>query len=174
MTPVYTITPARPKDLPVLPAIELAAATLLSGHAPESVLNETTSLDVLKTAQSDGLLWVALADDVPVGFARVEVVEPSVAYLEEIDVHPDHGRRGLGRRVVTMICAWAAAAGYQSVTLITFRDIPWNMAFYARFGFEVIPSEELSPALCSVVQDETRRGLDPTRRVAMRRPCAID
>jgi hypothetical protein len=46
------------------------------------------------------------------------------------------------------------------------------MPFYARLGFEVIPSEALSPGLRAVVQDETRRGLDPTRRVVMRRPCA--
>jgi GNAT superfamily N-acetyltransferase len=146
----------------------------LVGHAPESVLNETTGLDVLKTAQSHGRVWVALADDVPVGFAHVEVIEPSVAHLEEIDVHPDHGRRGLGRRLVNEICEWAADAGYQSVTLTTFRDVRWNMPFYAELGFEVIPSHALGPALLSVVQDETRRGLDPARRVAMRRPCRIE
>ena len=169
----YTIARARPKDLAVLPAIELAAARLLVGHAPESVLNETTSDEVLKTAQRHGHLWVALADDVPVGFAHIEVIESTVAHLEEIDVHPQHGRRGLGTKLVRAICAWAIAAGYHSVTLTTFRDVPWNMPFYARLGFEVIPSEALSPALRSVVQDETRRGLDPTRRVAMRRPCAV-
>ena len=125
------------------------------------------------TAQRHGHLWVALADDVPVGFAHIEVIEPTVAHLEEIDVHPHHGRRGLGTKLVRAICAWAIAAGYHSVTLTTFRDVPWNMPFYARLGFEVIPSEALSPALRSVVQDETRRGLDPTRRVAMRRPCAV-
>jgi GNAT superfamily N-acetyltransferase len=172
-SPVYTITPARPKDLAVLPAIELAAARLLIGHAPESVLNETTTDEVLKTAQSHGHLWVALADDVPVGFAHIEVIEPTVAHLEEIDVHPQHGRRGLGTKLVRAICAWAIAAGYQSVTLTTFRDVPWNMPFYARLGFEVIPSDALSPALRWVVQDETRRGLDPTRRVAMRHSCAV-
>ncbi len=166
---MYTIARARPKDLAVLPAIELAAARLLVGHAPESVLNETTSDEVLNTAQRHGHLWVALADDVPVGFAHIEVIEPTVAHLEEIDVHPQHGRRGLGTKLVRAICAWAIAAGYHSVTLTTFRDVPWNMPFYARLGFEVIPSEALSPALRSVVQDETRRGLDPTRRVAMRR-----
>jgi GNAT superfamily N-acetyltransferase len=169
---VHKITAARPKDLPLLTAIELAAAKLLAGHASESVLAETTSHEVLKAAQSHGHLWVALADDVPVGFAHVEVLEPSVAHLEEIDVHPEHGRRGIGTRLVMAICEWAETAGYRSVTLTTFRDVPWNMPFYARLGFEVIPSEELSPALLSVVQDETRRGLDPTRRVAMRRPCA--
>ena len=171
--PLYTIAPARPKDLAMLPAIELAAARLLVGHAPESVLNETTSDDVLNTAQRHGHLWVALADDVPVGFAHIEVIEPTVAHLEEIDVHPQHGRRGLGTKLVRAICAWAIAAGYHSVTLTTFRDVPWNMPFYARLGFQVIPSEALSPALRSIVQDETRRGLDPTRRVAMRRPCAV-
>jgi hypothetical protein len=57
--------------------------------------------------------------------------------------------------------------------LTTFRDVPWNMPFYARVGFEVIPPEQLSPALCSVVEEESRRGLDRTRRVAMRRRCGV-
>ena len=159
--PVYTITQARREDLAALPVIELAAARLLAGHAPDAVLNETTSEDVLKAAQGRGQLWVALADEVPVGFAHIEVIEPTVAHLEEIDVHPQHGRRGLGTRLVRAVCAWAVASGYHSVTLTTFRDVPWNMPFYARLGFEVIPSEALSPALRSVVLDETRRGLDP-------------
>ena len=168
---MYTITPARPKDLAVLPAIELAAARLLVGHAPESVLNQATSNEVLKTAQRQGHLWVALADDRPVGFAHIQVIEPAVAHLVEIDVHPQHGRRGLGTKLVRAVCAWASAAGCHSVTLTTFRDVPWNMPFYARLGFEVIPSEALGPALRSILQDEARRGLDPARRVAMRRSC---
>jgi GNAT superfamily N-acetyltransferase len=167
------IISARPRDVAMLPAIELAAARLLVGHAPGSILNETTSLDVLNAAQRHGRLWVALADDVPVGFAHVELLEPAVAHLEEIDVRPDYGHRGLGKRLVTAICTWAAASGYESVTLTTFRDVPWNMPFYARLGFEVIPSDALSPALRAVVQDEARRGLDPSRRVAMRRRCAV-
>lgn len=167
--PVYTVTPARPGELAALPAIELAAARLLAGHAPESVLDETTSADALAAAQRRGHIWVALADDVPVGFAHVEIIEPDSAHLEEIDVHPRHGRRGLGTRLVTAVAAWAEAAGYESVTLTTFRDVPWNMPFYARLGFEVIPSDALSPALRAVVDGETRRGLDPERRVAMRR-----
>jgi GNAT superfamily N-acetyltransferase len=99
----------------------------------------------------------------------VEILEPGVAHLEEIDVHPEHGRRGLGTRLVIAICAWALTAGYRSLTLSTFRDVPWNMPFYAQLGFEVVPHDDLSPALRAVVRDETRRGLDPTRRVVMRR-----
>jgi GNAT superfamily N-acetyltransferase len=170
---MYKIAAARPRDLPLLPAIELAAATLRAGHAPVSVLAETTSQADLEDAQQRGQLWVALAEDVPVGFAHIQVLEPTVAHLEEIDVHPDHGRQGLGRELVFSVCRWAAANGYSCVTLTTFRDVPWNMPFYSRLGFEEIPPEELSPALLSVISDETRRGLDPSRRVPMRRPSII-
>ena len=171
MTPTYTITAARLQDLLRLSAIELAAARLLEGHAPESILNETTSLDVLKQAQRDGRLWVALADGVPVGFAHVEVIEPEAVHLEEIDVHPEHGRRGLGARLVLRVREWAAVHRYGSVTLTTFREVPWNMPFFAQLGFVIVPPEQLSTSLFAIVDDETRRGLDPLRRVVMKRQC---
>ncbi len=169
MNPPYSITTARPQDLARLPAIELAAARLLAGHAPESILNETTAGDVLQRAQREGHLWVALLNDVAVGFAHVEVLQRDAAHLEEIDVAPAHGRRGVGTQLVSHVCDWAAGNGYASVTLTTFRDVRWNMPFYARLGFEIVSSAQLSPALVAVVEDETRRGLDPTRRVVMRR-----
>lgn len=133
------------------------------------MLQETTGRQELVRAQGEGRLWVAVADDAPVGFAHVELLEPGAAHLEEIDVLPDHGRRGLGTRLVAAACAWAEACGHACVTLTTFRHLPWNMPFYARLGFEEIPSADLSPALRRVLQDEARRGLDPARRVAMRR-----
>ena len=170
---MYRIAAARPSDLPLLPTIELVAATLLAGYAPESVLTETTTQEALEDAQQRGHLWVALADSVPVGFAHLEVLAPGIAHLEEIDVHPEHGRRGLGTRLVTTVCGCAAINGYPYVTLTTFRNVPWNMPFYARLGFEQIPPAELSAALLSVIADETRRGLDPDRRVAMRRPSVL-
>jgi len=169
MSTLYTIVAARPQDVRLLPAIELAAARLLAGHAPETVLNQTTSEETLDRARRDGHLWVALADDVPVGFAHVEVIEPDVAHLEEVDVHPEYARRGLGTRLVMHVCAWATAAGYQSVSLTTFRDVAWNMPFYAQLGFEVVPAEQLSRALRALAEDERRRGLEPSRRVVMQR-----
>ena len=166
----YSIVRARAEDVSEIPNIELAAARLLCGHAPESVLSETTGDAVLHEAVRQGHLWVALAGDAPVGFAHVEVIDARTAHLEEIDVLPAHGCRGLGTRLVEEVCHWAASAGYDSVTLTTFRDVPWNMPFYERLGFRVVPGAELSAALRAIVEDETRRGLDPSRRVAMERP----
>ena len=174
MTPNVHDQSSPPGGSPRLSAIELAAARLLEGHAPESVLNETTSLDVLEKAQREGRLWVALADGVPVGFAHVELTERNSVHLEEIDVHPDHGRRGLGTRLVLRVCHWAASNGYGAVTLTTFRDVPWNMPFYARLGFAVVAPEKVSVPLRAIVEDETRRGLDPSRRVVMKRPSLGD
>jgi GNAT superfamily N-acetyltransferase len=165
----YEIVAARTVDLAALAGIELAAARLLAGHAPPSVLNETTAMETLARATSEGRLRVALGAGRPVGFAHVEFLEPGVAHLEELDVHPDHGRRGLGKELVEAVCEWAVARGCEAVSLTTFRDVPWNMPFYARLGFVEIPRRDLTPALRSVLNDEVRRGLDPARRVAMRR-----
>src|SRR5262245_41536168 len=169
----YTIALAAAQDLLALPAIELAAARLLVGQAPESVLAETTSDEELRDAQRLGHLWVARLDDQPVGFAHVKILEARHAHLEEIDVHPDHGRRGLGTQLVMAVCVWAARQGYESVTLTTFRGVPFNMPFYERLGFEVVADTIVSPALRAVVNDETRRGLDPSNRIVMRRSCHI-
>jgi len=164
---------ARPGDLSRIAPIELAAARLLVGDAPEVVLEEVTPDEDLQAAQRDGRLWVALSGDRPVGFALVEILEPNAAHLEEIDVHPDHGRRGLGTRLVRHVCRWAEARGLGAVTLTTFRDVPWNMPFYARLGFEEVAWAALTPALREVLEDEARRGLDTARRVVMRWPSPV-
>jgi GNAT superfamily N-acetyltransferase/catechol 2,3-dioxygenase-like lactoylglutathione lyase family enzyme len=166
---MYQVLPARPRDLPLLADIELAAARLLNGWAPESVLLETTPLEDLRLSQAGGCLWVALDGDMPVGFAQVKLLEPRVAHLDEIDVDPAHGRRGVGTHLVAAVCDWADAMGFHSVTLSTFSDVPWNRPFYERCGFTVIPPEERSAALRLLVDTETKRGLDPTLRVVMRR-----
>ena len=61
----YEITRARPCDLRLLPAIELAAVEMFVGHVPDSILHDTTSTQAFGEAQAHGRLWVALADDVP-------------------------------------------------------------------------------------------------------------
>jgi GNAT superfamily N-acetyltransferase len=167
---VYTISLARPQHLAALPAIELAAARLLVGHAPESVLAESTTTEEFEAARAQGHLWVGLACDVPVGFAHVAVLEAGSAHLKEIDVLPGHGRRGIGARLVQAVCEWARNAGFEAVTLTTFREVPFNLPFYAKMGFAEVPANELSAALRAILANEAKRGLDPTKRVAMRRP----
>jgi GNAT superfamily N-acetyltransferase len=163
----YQVVRARPEHLNRLPAIERAAAQLLRGHAPESVLNEVTDCDTFAAAARDGRLWVALAEDTPVGFALVEMLADDLPHLDEVDVDPSHGRRGLGTALVRAVCEWATSSGFSMLTLTTFRAVPWNLPFYARLGFVEVPGDQLRPELAAVVSDEAARGLAPETRAVM-------
>jgi GNAT superfamily N-acetyltransferase len=165
--PGYSIRTARLRDLAGLASIEREAAQLLRGHAPQSVLDENTTEAGFLEAQVAGRLWVALAEDAPARFALVKMLASDLPHLEEIDVHPRHGRRGAGTALVRAVCEWTRRSGFSGITLTTFRTVPWNMPFYARLGFEEVSREELRPEIVAVVAEETSRGLDPHRRVVM-------
>ena len=167
----YVIVRARPEDLAPLPAIERAAAQLLRGHAPESVLAEATDNRTFADAARQGRLWVALAGGAPVGFALVEMLADDLPHLDEVDIEPSHGRRGLGTALVRAVCEWATASGFSMLTLTTFRAVPWNLPFYARLGFVEIPRDLLRPELAAVVSDEAARGLAPETRAVMAYQC---
>ena len=166
----YTIVLAQPQHLTELPHIEQQAASIFRGwNVPDSVIEDTTPLEEFQAAQAAGLLWVALSPQLhPVGFALVER-EGTWLHLEEIDVHPLHGRRGIGAALVETVCAWARDCGYAQITLTTYRDIPWNAPFYAKLGFEVLSVTELTAALRERVESEAARGLGMDRRVVMRK-----
>jgi GNAT superfamily N-acetyltransferase len=167
VTQPYVIEPAKAEHLDLLPAIELAAARLLVGHAPEHVLLETTDAATLRSAADERRLWVASLNDEPVGFAHVEILADRSAHLEEIDVHPRHGQRGIGTALVRGICSWTIARGLRQLTLTTFRAPRWNMPFYAGLGFVEVARGEWSADLTRIVANETARGLDPATRLVM-------
>jgi GNAT superfamily N-acetyltransferase len=169
--PPYEIRLARPGEVALLPAIELAAARLFAGTdlgLGEAALEDTAPVESLAAAQRDGMLWVAIAPSgEPVGFAfgRMLGGEP---YLAELDVHPDHGRRGLGAKLVRALIEWARAHGASCVTLSTFRDVAWNGPFYARLGFRALEPSELDAAHRDLVERERSKGLPVEKRVVMR------
>src|SRR5262249_4016167 len=104
----------------------------------------------------------------PLGFAVASVVDGG-AHLEELDVLPEAGRRGIGTRLVRTVCDWAATQGFTTITLSTFRDVPWNAPFYERLGLRPPPPAELSPALREVRAREQHLGIVLEERVMMRR-----
>jgi GNAT superfamily N-acetyltransferase len=78
-----------------------------------------------------------------VGYAIAREVDDTL-YLQQIDVEPRHGRRGIGAALITTVCNWAIQEGYAIVSLSTFRDIPWNAPFYAKLGFCPVDEAELT------------------------------
>jgi ribosomal protein S18 acetylase RimI-like enzyme len=120
----------------------------------------------LERAARERRAWVAVEDGTIVGFAVAWVVDGE-GHLDELAVRPAHGRRGVGRALVDAVVAWTAAQGLTSITLTTFRDVPWNAPYYEKLGFHVVST--LTPALQAVFDEQASWGLDPSLRVVMRR-----
>jgi GNAT superfamily N-acetyltransferase len=160
---------ARPEEIPRLPEIERSASARFEAIAAlAGVPPDPTPVAALEDSLRQDLVWVAVAPgDEIVGFAYACVIDRCL-HLEEIDVLPAHGRRGLGGALVQTVCERARALGLDAVTLTTFRDVPWNAPFYARMGFRVIDRTALSPGQAEAMRDEGRRGLPLRLRVFMR------
>ncbi len=167
---LYRIRPLRPEELALLPAIEQAAGVLFRGTSEDWIVDDDgQSFDSYRAWQRTGQILVAVdGSDVPVGFAAVGPLDGQ-GYLHEIDVHPDHGQRGLGRRLVEAACDWAREQGFTQMQLSTFRHIPWNAPFYARLGFRELSDSDLGPDLLAERRHEADAGLDIAKRVFMRR-----
>ncbi|WP_306369919.1 GNAT family N-acetyltransferase [Nocardiopsis sp. CC223A] len=110
---------------------------------------------------------VAVADGAVLGLAATLALDGGV-HLEQLAVHPDHGRRGVGSALLEAVCAGAAAAGSPRVTLTTFRDLPWNGPWYTARGFAVLPPDEWGAGLRALWEQEEPIRVRP--RVAMVRP----
>lgn len=169
MSTEYVIRLAGPEHVAQLPAIERAAATRFGDSLPRSVLSHVTPVDTLAAAQRSGRLWVALESaGGTVGFAVASACGQRV-HLEELDVLPEYGRKGVGSALVEAVEDWALNSDCIEITLTTFRDVPWNAPFYASIGFVAIPDDQLDADLLRRLADESALGLERARRVAMRK-----
>ena len=174
----YIVRQASRDDIRFLPDIERAAGLLFKTYAGDLGLTDeiyegVNSLETFQKAQQAERLWVsAAASGEVVGFALVVDLE-GYAHLDELDVLPSHGRRGVGSALLDAVCAWANDTGYPAVTLRTFRDVPWNGPFYRRQGFDVVDSAALSAAHSALEALESRRGLRIDLRVTMARRPAL-
>jgi GNAT superfamily N-acetyltransferase len=164
-----TIRPARPDELETLRELEIAAGAPFRDLGMDPIADDTPpSTVVLRGALDRGGLWVIEDGGAVAGYLMDDVVDGG-PHLEQVSVHPDHARRGLGARLVEDLVARARADGHHAVTLTTFVDVPWNGPYYVRLGFRPLADDELGPGLRAVRRVEIARGLDRWPRTAMRR-----
>ena len=125
-----TVRPTRPGDVTALPAIERAAGERFRDYpelawlAEGEVISAEQHLDYAER----GLSWLALANDQPVGFILAETHVSSL-FIVELSVHLDWQGKGIGRRLIACVADQARKRGLASLTLTTFRDVPWNAPF---------------------------------------------
>lgn len=139
---------------------------------PLHIRYRVTDRRTLADAQREGRLWVALnSKQQVVGFAHACVIDDQ-AHLDEMDVLPDYGRRGIGTQLVHTVEEWAYGEGFDALTLITFRHLPWNAPFYEKQGFTVVDDDELGEEMRDLMQQEAKAGLKAANRVCMRKELA--
>ncbi|MGW6573411.1 GNAT family N-acetyltransferase [Streptomyces sp. NPDC054945] len=170
MAIAFTVRPARLTDAAVLQDIERAAGRCFRDIGmPEIADDEPPTLDELAAYRRAGLAWVSVGEaDVPVAYLIAERVEGNL-HVEQVSVHPDHARRGLGRGLLEHLAEFAGRAGVPALTLTTFTEVPWNAPYYARCGFRQLDEAELTAGLREIREREAAHGLDRWPRVCMRR-----
>lgn len=165
---VHPIRSAREDDVPVMRDIERAAGRPFAGIgmgfvAEDEPLPGETLLEFVR----DGRAWVWTDDgDRPVGYLIAEVVDGN-AHLEQVSVHPDHARRGIGAALVDRVVEWARREGLPAVTLTTYTEVPWNGPYYERLGFRYLTDAEVTPGLRAIRAAEAAHGLDRRPRACM-------
>lgn len=170
MSDPYFIRPARLDEGERLGEIEETAATIFADAGIFAEMHaECFPADELAKLIAQGQVWVAcFDDDVAVGFVVVMTIEDG-AHIDELDVMPDLGRRGIGAALLEHACEWAKVNGFPYATLSTYRDVPWNAPFYLKHGFRILEPEELPPEMLVIRKIEKQKGLPLDKRVIMRR-----
>jgi predicted N-acetyltransferase YhbS len=164
----YKIRPIRIEELPLLAQIERSAAVLFLDTSYAFVVDaEPLQLDFVRQQFQAGWVWVAVdLYQIVVGYAIAREVDGTL-YLQQLDVAPEHGRRGIGSALVEVVCDRAKQQGYQIVSLSTFRDIPWNAPFYFKLGFRPIDEADLTDGFQQIGIQEAKAGLPRSARVVM-------
>lgn len=164
---------AEVEDLAVLIEIERAAAKEFLPYVEwlnvaSSLLEGLVPLHFLQQAQAEHRLWVATCDRKIIGFIVVKFLIES-CFVVEIDVHPDHWRKGIGSALMEACCASAKNHGFSNMTLTTFRKVPWNIPFYQKLGFVVLPAKDWPLEIQAIVRHEARYGFAIEKRAVMAR-----
>lgn len=168
--PGYTISPATRDDISALIEVDLAAGQLFAPTgliAGEAIIDHVPPIVFEQAIDAGDVHKAHGAEGEPVGFALISP-RGGTLYLDQISVHPEHGRQGLGAALMHHVFRIARQRKLRRVTLSTFRDVPWNGPFYRRLGFRELSRQEMADWMLDLesIQAET---LDVSKRCFMMR-----
>ena len=160
------IRPASDADCSFLPEVERAADELfrsipgLEWIADDSIPSPAD----YRASMAAGPFWIADADNIIVGFLFAELLLDAL-HIEEVAVHRDWQGRGIGTMLIATAVEAARVSGRRSVSLTTFRHVPWNAPYYERLGFTVV--EVPTQRLKRILDSEVAAGFIAAERCAM-------
>ena len=164
----YRIRLARLEDAAAFHLVEDDAASLLREEPSlaGTVIPPTASAADHARTIAKGRSLAALHADSIIGFAAIRVAGREL-HLAELSVARAHQRCGVGSLLIRAMKIDARNSGYRAITLNTYRDVPWNAPFYARFGFVEVENFEGRAHLAESYKGAATLGLPMDRRCAM-------
>lgn len=156
-------------DVVLLAKIESAGDAMFAeaGH-PEFVGGASVSIGEATDAIEHGWLIVAeLSGADVVGFALLGRLGLEMQ-LHQLSVHPSVGRQGIGTRLLRHVIEVVSEAKETTLVLNTQADVAWNMPWYERFGFQVVPEAQWTTPMRETTKIQQRQGLKWATRVHMR------
>ena len=163
------IRPATAADVERMGEIELDAGQRFRDVGLDVVADDDPpSPEELAPHLRRGTAWVAEEGGVVIGYATASIVDGH-AHLEQVSVVRPAAGRGIGRDLIDRAAVWAREAGLPTLSLTTYRDVPWNGPYYERLGFRVVSDDDIGPQVAAIRQQEAAAGLDVAPRVVMAR-----
>ncbi len=164
----FSIRLASAKDAEGFHRVEEDAATLLKKEPSLKGIPvpPSSSAEHYRKVIAKGQCLSALAGDEVIGFAAAGRVGREL-HLHELSVATAHQRRGIGATLLRALIIDAGNSGLRAITLNTYRDIPWNAPFYARYGFVEVENFEGREHLAQSLEGAVALGMPRERRCAM-------
>lgn len=164
----FELRPAWPSELSALLCLDDAAGILYQnvGMAFSFASDHPFVVDEGRrwsAAIERGESRVILSGGVHAAFAIFGEVD-GAPYLDQLSVHPDFMRRGLGQLLLAECVRFAEG---RDVWLTTYAHLPWNAAYYGKFGFRLVPEESCGPGLRQLLRAQRAALPEPEQRVAM-------
>ena len=126
-------------DLEAMAGLLAGLFTLESDFSPKRE-KQLAGLRLILNDPGVGRLFVLRVDGCVAGMANALLTVSTaegrrVVLLEDVVVAAGFRGRGLGRRLVERVAAWAAENGLPRITLLVDKDNAPALAFYERMGF---------------------------------------
>lgn len=163
------IRPGRSDDISTLQAIERDAAQVFRSIGYDFCAGETAVAEEdHERVLAEGAVFVAEYDAVVAGFILIWPIDGH-AHIAEISVAQAHQKRGIGRKLIATAENWAREAGFNTVTLTTFRDVAWSAPFYASLGYREFVSGPYDPGITAIQAEERASDFSDKPRIAMKK-----
>lgn len=168
--PEFTIRPAVDDDIPVMRDLERNAAQAFRKIGYDFCADgEVRDAAEHKRGMNDGAVFIAETNaDEAMGFILLWPLDGH-AHIAEVSVATRFQKLGLGRALVEKGEAWASAAGFEAITLTTFRDVAWNAPFYRSLAYDEYTPSPDDADLAAVIDTETELGFDAKPRIVMKK-----